>query len=242
MKDKAVMIQGDEGRAGTFLVAKGFQRQHKHLLELILKYKSEFESFGRLKRRKIRTKGRPVDEYLLTEDQFIFLGTLFRNSPIIIKFKKQLVLEFSRIRRQLFAVQNQKSDQKWIMARDFGKEQRLEATNAIKEFVEYAKDQGSKNSDRYFTTITRMANGLLFICGGKFRNLREVLTPAQLMIIANAEQIITKGLRDCMAAKMFYKDIYKQIKENVMKFAGLTGQTHVIEEQLKLESNNDILS
>ena len=240
MKDKIIVIQENEGRAGTFLVARGFQRQHKHILELVSKYQSEFEKFGRLKRRKIQTKGRPIEEILLTEDQFIFLGTILRNSSIVIRFKQKLVEEFSRVRRQLLAVKAQQSDQKWIMSRDFGKEQRFEATEAIKEFVEYAKSQGSENADRYYTIISRMMNGLLFISAGKFKNLRDVLTAQQLMIIANAEQIISKGLRDCMKSKMFYKDIYKQIKENVLKFAGLTGQTHVIEKQLKLKEEHSL--
>lgn len=230
-----LMIYDNECRARTSLIANGFQRKHNQILRLVKKYQKNFENFSPLKVKKSSTKGRPLEEYLLTEDQFIFLGTLLRNSEIVVEFKEKLVKEFSKMRRQLAAVKSQQTNQKWIMSRDLGKEQRLGATDAIKEFVEYAKSQGSKNADRYYTIITRMVNGLLFICEGKFKNLRNVLTAQQLMILANAEQIITKGLRDGMKAKTFYKDIYKQIKDNVIQFAGLTGQSHVIEEQLKLE-------
>lgn len=236
MKDKLIVINREnEGRAGTLLIAKGFGRRHEQITRLIKKYQENFENLNTLKVLKVKGKGRSFEEYWLTEDQFFFLGTLFKNSPIIVNFKEKLISEFSKCRRQLAAVQAQKSDQKWIMSRDFGKEQRLEATNSIKEFVEYAKVQGSQNADRYFTIITRMANGLLFICGDKFKNLREVLTAKQLMIVANAEQIISKGLRDGMNAKTFYKDIYQDVKQKVLDFAELTGQTRVIEEQIKLE-------
>ena len=237
MSKQLVTILNNQPLVGSSLVATGFNRQHKHVLELISRYESDFEDFGRLKRRKISTKGRPIDEYLLNEDQFLLLGAYFKNTPIARDFKKKLIGEFSRMRRQLAAAKSQQSNEKWIMSRDFGKEQRLEATDAIKDFVEYAKDQGSQSASRYYTIITHMVNGLLFICEGKFKNLRNVLTAQQLMILANAEQIITKGLRDGMKAKTFYKDIYKKIKSDVIQFAGLTGQSHVIEEQLKLEDN-----
>ncbi len=50
-----------EPRAGTYLIAKGFNREHKIVLELIRNYESDFEDFGSLKRRKLEsTGGRPA--------------------------------------------------------------------------------------------------------------------------------------------------------------------------------------
>jgi len=236
MKNKLVIVTGEnEGRAGTFLIAKGFNRRHEQVVRLVKKHQARFENFSTLKVSKIQTKGRAATEYLLTEDQFFFLGTLFKNSEQVLDFKEKLVKAFAKVRRQLLAVKSQQSDQKWIMARDFGKEQRLEATDSIKEFVEYAEAQGSRNANRYYVIITRMMNGLLFVCEGKFKNLRNVLSPRQLMTVANAEEIISKGLKDGMKAKTFYKDIYQSIKSNVLAFAEMHGKSEVIEEQLKLE-------
>jgi hypothetical protein len=53
--------------------------------------------------------------------------------------------------------------------------------------------------------------------------------------LASAERIISKGLKDGMKAKTFYKDIYQSIKTNVLAFAEMHGKSEVIEEQLKLE-------
>jgi phage regulator Rha-like protein len=236
MNKQLVKIHNNEPRISSFLIAQGFEKRHEHVVRLIKRYKERFERFKPLAVvKRTQKKGRPVDEYLLTEGQFFFLGTIFKNSEIVLDFKEKLAKEFVRVRAQLLAVKTQQSDQKWIMARDFGKEQRLEATDSIKEFVEYAKSQGSGNADHYYTIITRMANGLLFVCEGKFKNLRNVLSPRQLMTIANAEEIISKGLRDGMKANTFYKDIYKSIKKNVVAFAEMHGRSDVIEEQLKLE-------
>lgn len=236
MENKLVIIHQNEGRAGSILIAKGFGRRHEQVVRLIKKYKKEFEELNTLRVLKSgKGRGRPTEEFCLTESQFLFLGTLFKNSEIVVKFKHRLIKEFQKVKRQLAAVKSQHSDRKWIMARDFGKEQRLEATDSIKEFVKYAKAQGSQNADRYYVIITRMMNGLLFVCEGKFKNLRNVLSPRQLMTIANAEEIISKGLKDGMKAKTFYKDIYNSIKQNVLSFAEMHGKSEVIEEQLKLE-------
>ena len=53
---------------------------------------------------------------------------------------------------------------------------------------------------------------------------------------ATAESVVTKGISDGMKNKMFYKDIYKDVKSRVMAFAELTGQSKVIEDCLFLDS------
>jgi len=59
-----VVIHKDEARAGTFLISKGFKREHKRILFFVEKYKERFESFGHIPARKIPTKGRPIEELL----------------------------------------------------------------------------------------------------------------------------------------------------------------------------------
>ena len=72
--------KGDE-RAGTFLIAEGFQRRHNQVVKHIKDYYKIFismeKSFARIDvkvpQRKIKTKGRGIKEYLLNEQQTIFL-------------------------------------------------------------------------------------------------------------------------------------------------------------------------
>ena len=104
----------------------------------------------------------------------------------------------------------------------------------MKEFIEYAEAQGSRHASRYYTNITRMANELLFIVEGKYKNLREVLTVPQLMTVSSAEQIINHGLREGMDRGMNYKDIYQDIKERVKTFARLNGKSEVITRALEV--------
>jgi len=235
MNANVVSLHNGEGRAGTFLISKGFKRSHDQIKRLVRKYEQDFLEFGPLHLSKVRSKGRPVEELLLNEDQTLFLGTLLRNSDPVIEFKKRLVKLFSECRKKLLELENHKQTEKYQITRDAGKILRIEATDTMKEFVEYARYQGSKNPENYYMLFTKMVNGLLFIVEGKFKNLREVMTTQQLMTTGTAEQVITKGITEGMKNKVFYKDVYIDVKSRVMAFAGLTGQSKVIEDHLRLE-------
>jgi len=231
-----IEIWEDEPRAGTFLIAQGFHREHKNVLQTVNDYREDFEDFGVLKTRKLRsTGGRAANEIMLNEDQAMFLGTLLRNSKIVVAFKKELILSFKKCRQQLNAVSKQKVSETYQITRDIGKMVRKQTTDAMQGFVEYSRGQGSKNPERYYANITRMVNGLLFIVDGKFKNLREVMSVQQLMTVSSAEQIIERGLLDGMSRKKFYKEIYKDIKARVMVFADLHGQSEVIDRHLMIE-------
>jgi len=236
MNDKLVVIHNNEPRAGTYLIAKGFEREHKKVLELIEKYRKEFETFGPLNGRKVPTLGRPISEFLLDEDQYIFLGTLLRNSPVTVPFKLKVVLAFKKTRKKLESANLLTKDPETQKARVEGKVYRLKETDIIKEFVEYARAQGSSSPEKYFIHFTNLVQDLLFHCEGKFKVVRNFLTPTQLLYLSNAEAIVAKGLRDEMKMDRRYKKVYQNIKSRVEAYVGLVGQQEVLApELLKLE-------
>ena len=49
-------------------------------------------------------------------------------------------------------------DNKWLEVRNESKQARRYETDQIKLFVEYAKEQGSKNTDRYYMIFTKRNN------------------------------------------------------------------------------------
>ena len=89
--------------------------------------------------------------------------------------------------------------------RNEGKIIRKVETDAIKEFIEYAKNNGSKNSDRYYAIITKATNEILNIDAGK----RDSLTAMQLEHLAMVERVIANALMQGVEKGMNYKDIYK---------------------------------
>ncbi len=231
-----VEIWNDEARAGSFLLAQGLDRDHKIVTNLIRKYHAKFENFSTLKVRKLRsTGGRAAIEYLLDEDQFMFLGTLLKNTEKVVDFKFNIIKQFKKCRIENKALHHHKQQPEYQITRDAGKIVRKKTTDVMQQFVDYAESQGSSNAGRYYSNITKMLNGLLFIVEGKFKNVRELMTTQQLMTVSSAEQIIDRGLKDGMSRKKFYREIYKDVRKKVELFAELHGQSEVISKQLAIE-------
>ena len=86
-----------------------------------------------------------------------------------------------------------------------GKMIRRVETDAIKEFIEYAKSNGSQSSERYYAIITKATNEILNISAGQ----RDSLTAVQLEHLAMVERVIASALTQGIEKEMNYKDIYK---------------------------------
>lgn len=86
-----------------------------------------------------------------------------------------------------------------------GKMIRKVETDAIKEFIEYAKSNGSQSSERYYAIITKATNSILGISAGE----RDSLTTIQLEHLAMVERVIASALTQGIEKEMNYKDIYK---------------------------------
>lgn len=89
--------------------------------------------------------------------------------------------------------------------RNEGKMIRKVETDAIREFISYAKENGSQSSERYYAIITKATNEILGIEAGK----RDSLTAQQLDHLAMVERVIASALVDGVSKGMGYKDIYK---------------------------------
>lgn len=236
----SVEIYNDELRCGTFLISEGFNREHRRLLELISKYKDRFLRLGDnavsksliMRRVPARKAGRPIDEIMLNEKQAIFLGTLFRNTDRVLDFKEKLANDFVDQKDLLVALSTQKQSIEWIENRASGKISRREETDTIKDFVLYAKAQGSLNADRYYVTLSNCVNSTMFEFGGKFTNKREVMTATQLLDVKFADKVVSRGLIEGMEQSLPYKDIYRLVKGRLVGLAKMYGKSEVINKQL----------
>lgn len=112
-------------------------------------------------------------------------------------------------------------------ARTKGKEARKILTDAIKRFVEYAMQQGSKNAKRYYKNITDMMYKVLFLLDAatiKEGNIRDRLDLEQLSLLDVADRQVARVLDKCMEAGMPYKDAYKATEECVQALAAVVGR------------------
>lgn len=101
----------------------------------------------------------------------------------------------------------------WQETRQAAKENRLLETDSIKEFVAYAKRQGSQHADRYYYHLTDLAHKAAWITEG-----RDKAGIQQLNNLTLIEHIISEVLRDSMGQEKPYKEIYLDCKERIEQF------------------------
>ena len=211
--------------------------EHRALKKVIFENRELFESKGKLITAStvagIKKVGQPDKSYLLNERQFILLVMLVKNTPESIEFKSRVEIEFNRMRKTISNLVAQRQDANWMEARKNGITIYKQKTEVIKEFVEYATRQGSKNSKMYFTNFSKMENSALFFFEQKYPNMREVMNIKQLMQVCTCDDVIEKALKDGMEKNLDYHDIYKLAKERVVAFSEIIGKSPILLLELK---------
>jgi len=242
-----VEIYNNEAMCGTWAIHFGFDREHKEVLKLCRKYVDSFMRLDNNKgvpntfiiRKQIRqTAGQPVTEYMLNEQQCIFLGTLFRAKANpedrVLQFKEQLAIDFVKQKRIISSLIAHKSSKEYIRNRAAGKIVRKDETDAIKAFKLYCEEQGSTHADKYYIIFSKVVNSTMFNFQGTFKNKRESMTANQLLDIKFADRIVERGIMEGMAQCLPYKEIYQLVKGRLISLAGMYGKSEVINKQLDL--------
>lgn len=204
-------VSRDEVFTTSEIIARGTKNQHSSMQRILLKYASDFEEFGQL-----RFEIRPVKYargtneekvYILNEEQATLLLTYLRNNEIVRKFKKELVKQFYAMRR---FIRERQSDE-WKSTRTANKSNRLKETDVIKLLVDYAKEQGSTNSDKLYMSYTKLAKTV--VSGN-----RDEISISDLNNLTLTENIILQTIRLDMLKDMHYKDIFKDCKDRIEQF------------------------
>ena len=109
------------------IISECSKNQLDNVKHLIRNHKRDFEEFGVLgfEIRKLNGRGRPQKTYHLNEQQATLLITYLDNTPEVNQFKKNLVHEFYRMRKEL----NQRQ-----INRAIEKPQRKSLMDAVKEW------------------------------------------------------------------------------------------------------------
>ena len=216
-----VVLEKNKPVTTSLIIAKGVKTEHHSVITLIRKHTKSLQEFGTVEFQIRKSGGRPLEFAILNEEQTTFLINCMRNTEIVIEFKIKLVKEFYKMKKTLIAIIERQTDEDWKRNRSIGKITRQEETDTIKEFVEYAKLQGSTKAEMYYQNISKMENKGLFLIEEKFKNIREVLTGQQLQVLCSADQIVINALKDGMKNKMNYKEIYTLAKERIEVFASI---------------------
>ena len=126
-------------------------------------------------------------------------------------FTAQYVKAFHQMRALLL----ERSSPIWQDTRSLGKEIRRIETDAIKRFVGYAKAQGSRNADRYYTNLSRLADRT---AGIESRDTAQVVQLTSLLLL---EKVIAREIAQGIEAGTHYKAIYQAIKDKLAAFGAV---------------------
>ncbi len=133
--------------------------------------------------------------------------------------QKRLVDEFLKLELKLERQSKEREKLACQVARLSGKDSRAILTAEIQKFISYAKDNGSSNADRYYSSITNLAHNTLVIIEPKATEVRELLTAIQLSRLATIELTAAQVLTEQMDASAPYKKIYQAVKLALSGFA-----------------------
>src|SRR4030042_5234287 len=99
-------------------------------------------------------RGQPKNIYYLNEEQYLFLimnmRTKANEKDQVLKLKMKISKQFVSMRKWILDQKTQKANQEYIETRGKSKLGRRQETDIIKEFIEYAKSQGSTSADKYY--------------------------------------------------------------------------------------------
>lgn len=166
----------------------------------------------------INSRNREYRAYEMTRDGFSLLAMGFTGQKAL-EWKLKFISTFNAMEKALC---REVDKLEWKQARLQGKEMRKSVSDTIAEFVEYAKKQGSKNAEKYYSSITRMEYVALELISksekvpSKFRDSLDLM---QICSLAMAEQLAKKAIQSGMEQEMHYKEIYSLAKQRVVAFS-----------------------
>ncbi len=223
LESEMVSVSGKRVFTNSIKYSEEFGFIHAHTLEKIRKLtltqpivKSHFrESIF------INERNREYPYFEMTRKAYMFLVMQMGNASnkesakFIAEKQWQFIDAFDLMENMLL----QKTNSEWIASRGQGKIARKEETDTIKNFVEYAIEQGSQNAKMYYKHFTTYSYKALSLLEHKKPKTRDTLDMMQLNQLMLAEHIVTKVIQKAMDDKIPYKDVYPLAKDALDNFA-----------------------
>lgn len=159
--------------------------------------------------------GRSQTEYLCTRDGFSLLVMGFTGQKAL-EWKLKYINAFNKM--ESFIKERQSTE--WLITRKQGKLIRRSETDTIANLIEYAKSQGSRHADKYYTVYSKLVNSLVGIEAGQ----RKTVPYKVLTTIGFLEDMILHTIDEEIQKGTHYKQIYQICKTNgeqIIRFAYL---------------------
>jgi len=207
----------------TGLIARKFGMQHAKVVQAMKTLIPKLEDFRvtgfhpKFKTEEREYRGAKYTAYLLNRDCFILLGMRF-DTKLARRWQGQFIAAFNTMEQRILTSDENATDQTWLGQRDLGKIARREETDVIKEFVEYAKAQGSKKAGFYYKHITNATYKALGLMVQKKPKLRDFLNLYEVSELLLAERVAKNSLKKYMDLGREYHDIYDSVRDDLLSF------------------------
>lgn len=223
MKNELVHQIKNEFFTNTLIVAENLEVPHKVLMNTVKATLEKVEKQGQdraivfLESSFTNKQGRTYPMYEMNEDAYMLLAMQLSNYEKAFKVQTSIIKAF---RSMAIALVNQQNVS-WLEARQNGKIARVAETDIIKDFVDYATEQGSKSAKTYYMNVTKMTNKALeFMIQDKTGvPIRDLTTMENLGFIMALDKRAGYAIEHGMKEKMHYKDIFHYAKSEVNKLA-----------------------
>lgn len=220
-----VVLRGNSILCDSRVVAEKFKKKHAYIVRLVVTLKNDFSKIKGDFRSPLINKKEEVyrgQKYNYYEMDKIFFSHLVMRlkGDAAFEWQTKFIEAFFQMEQKLL----QQSNLEWQKEREQGKAIRLNLTDEIKNFIDYALEHGSENAKHYYSLITKMqykALGLIEKNEKINKQFRNTLNIMELHNLLSAEIIARKALLDGMEQKLHYKDIFQLAKTKVLQFAEL---------------------
>jgi phage regulator Rha-like protein len=233
-----VTVERGELMTDTQIIAKALDTKHAYVMRVVEQFLEDFpdlrvtqnhpKTLEKIRLEKRHYRGKDFTAAVMNRECFTLLVMRFENSKAR-EMQRKFNAAFYEMERALLREKANSEDPAWIAARQQAKAIRLSETDVIKDFVEYAKGQGSKGADHYYKHITNATYKCLELLQAKKPKLRETLDILDMAHLMAAEGLAARSLRHYMTAGEHYKAVFELVKHDLERFAsGLMLHRHRI--------------
>lgn len=225
MKENLVILKGQKILCDSRVIADKFEKKHAYVIRCIQNLITDFNNIKGdpkpplIMKKESKYRGQTYIYYEMDKKFFTHLTMRLKGNKAF-EWQIKFVDAFFQMEQALV----RKSNLEWKQDREQGKQIRIGLTNEIKTFIEYAIQQGSKNANKYYITITKMEYKALQLIEKNEKINKDFSNTLDLMDLNHllaAENVARKALVDGMNQKLHYKDIFQLAKQNVIQLANI---------------------
>lgn len=169
------------------------------------------------------SRNRTYPKFEMTKKGFMSLIMNTNVTPekktLLYSVQNEFINAFEMMEEIILRQEVNKNNLEWNKSREQGKQIRLETTDTIKEFIEYATNQGSKSANMYYKHFTNAEYKALGFIQQAKPNLRDTLDLMQLHQLILAEDLTKRCIKKYMKENLHYKEIYILVKQDIENFA-----------------------